>query len=308
MEKSNENLITSVVDFLKEIKKDSKELCWFRGESNSEFTSALTPSSYRELVKVIKSIKSINLTHTSKQIKEMERNLDADFFRKGHQYLKELEIEDNLLNRYFIMQHYGIPTRLLDWTENALVALFFAVQSCSPEHNSCVYMLEPYKLNNFTVNKIIGNENDFNKIPTVIKIKKKQDLINTENELRVTELYRRYLLMDFENTIQYYPLAIMPPYLEKRMLMQSSCFTLFGNMITGLSKDSENSKFISKLVIEKSKKLQILQELDQLGINENSIFCDLEGLSKYLKRKYLNCYSNAQLEMLPNVLKEIQNS
>jgi hypothetical protein len=52
---------------------------------------------------------------------------------------------------YFLMQHCGAPTRLLDWTESALIALFFAVRGKlgADENDAAVWILEPWKLNLF---------------------------------------------------------------------------------------------------------------------------------------------------------------
>lgn len=47
---------------------------------------------------------------------------------------------------YFLMQHYGSPTRLLDWSEGAMIGLYFAVRESRGCHAAAVWMLDPWWL------------------------------------------------------------------------------------------------------------------------------------------------------------------
>ena len=56
-----------------------------------------------------------------------EQDLRLEFKRRGSQLAGEGKPSDHW-ERYFLMEHYGVPTRLLDWSDGALVALYFALK------------------------------------------------------------------------------------------------------------------------------------------------------------------------------------
>jgi hypothetical protein len=61
---------------------------------------------------------------------DLEKRLYSDFKRMAQTFDPGTAYED--LDWLAFAQHYGLPTRLLDWTENPLVAAWFAVANESP--------------------------------------------------------------------------------------------------------------------------------------------------------------------------------
>lgn len=59
-----------------------------------------------------------------------EREVFREFKRRAHPFLQKTPASD--MEWLFLARHYNLPTRLLDWTTNPLVALFFATESDKP--------------------------------------------------------------------------------------------------------------------------------------------------------------------------------
>src|SRR5260370_28632660 len=83
------------------------------------------------------------------ELLKIENGLYEDFQRCALQLCNEKPAEDDWdWDSYFLMQHHNAPTRLLDWSDGALMALHFAVRDKTDDdlEDPLVYILEPYRL------------------------------------------------------------------------------------------------------------------------------------------------------------------
>lgn len=235
-----------------EIDDDSTDYVWFRGMSSQSFK--LVPSQCR----------GKKLAHNA----SFENDIISEFIHKGRPLTKNNSTDKSSWDWLHICQHYGIPTRLLDWTESALVALYFAIED-QRATSPCVWVLNPLQLNKAS----IGEEFIFFS----------DQITRDENDNNYLEKYRFG-----SEKIPKSPIAFYPPYIDERIRAQKGCFTIHGSnkyAIHELNRKAANP-FLVRIEISKSAIEHIRCQLNILGINTSDIFPDLGGLAKELRWKY----------------------
>ena len=111
---------------------------WYRGHSDSDWS--LDPGVLRPNFTAMAQSSELKLTtDPDLQILTRERTINKQFMRMGASLFP---MGATLSEKYFLAQHHGLPTRLLDWTTNPLAAFFFAV-SGSPDKDGAVFVLNP---------------------------------------------------------------------------------------------------------------------------------------------------------------------
>jgi FRG domain len=224
---------------------------WFRGVADSRYR--LLPGLYRQ-------------DPGGDTYADTDDELRYEFGRRARALTTEIRPQNDW-EWYFIMQHYRLPTRLLDWTDAAFVALHFAVQSCEGTARPAVWALNPFAMN-----------------------ERLQFLGPVGIDWRRVE---RYLPRPYQGwgRMPKDPIALDPPLVAQRMMVQHSHFTLHGTDRRPLEEMEalRGEAKLTRVVIDlpdKDDREFLLWQLGLCAIMETSLFPDLEGLSRELVHEY----------------------
>ena len=169
-----------------------------------------------------------------------------------------------------IAQHFGLPTRLLDWTTNPLVALHFAINSKS-DSDACVYLLS------FSIESISEEDVNYTALfPNIIF-----DIeVSNENSSSASFRQERHPEQN-EPYPQYFSLE--PSSTTERIVAQKSFFTLHYDPFSPIEKEVHG-----KLIIPHDLKKRMKEALQLFGVTSYTLFPDIGGLATSLKQAYFS--------------------
>lgn len=271
----NENILCEYISIFtqqKHMVAGDNRVLLYRGQPNNEYD--VTPSVFR-----------------------------SSLITKEHELINELifRIPDEFKNinsafeRLVKMQHYGLPTRLLDVTTNPLVALYFACISDEKNEGEVLVLCENMEH------------------PDSVDVRRISELSNyfgsTENQM-ISFLQERNLLpqntgaenisRQLQSTRSRKFIAVATPLNNERIKRQQGAFLLFGVPevdgsnpfekcpfdIKPLLSEIEADGLEWKITIPKEHKTVLIQELDAVGINSGFLFPELEHQAEYVRNKY----------------------
>jgi len=176
---------------------------------------------------------------------EKERTMLDEFRRRATLLVPQGVDPDDKWELLVLAQHYGMTTRLLDWTTNPLVALWFACTQAAGGNAILVYLFVP------------------------------------KNE---------HLLDRTKDTTPWSPTAtrvLQPNLNNSRLVAQSGWFTSHAfskksGRFVPLEGNARLTKSLYKLTFPRGKRVELVEQLDLMGINEQALFPDLAGVCRHM--------------------------
>lgn len=241
--------ISSVGEMLQALKQQAKpkQLIWFRGQSRKEWK--LVPG----LARVVGHLKA-----ESALIKRFMQNATPHIVSPPRDEWEWI----------FLMQHHRAATRLLDWSESPLAALYFAAHDEEQRGAAAaVWCLDPVALNRAANLKF-------------------------EFEVEIPAFGRDKVLDSYlpshvsENPSELFPVAIVGPRNTPRMAAQLGTFTINHRLHTPIE-ELGKKEHIWRWIIPARAKKNILKELSHLGYSALTLFPELDRVAD-LSRELLD--------------------
>lgn len=234
---------------------ERQAVVWYRGVPSTQLS--LTPSLHWRKIPV-----------------HDEAYLMNRFMQNAYEFIEQRpqgEWEWMLLAR-----HHGLPSRLLDWTENALVGLFFACNGHNPIHSNrrgILWCLSPSHLNDMASNGTLRSD--------IRPMFKDVDPRSVEDEF--LDIYSMATVT--------LPMAPVPPAAaisvrtNKRIQSQSGVFTIHHADTTPIENVGDGSH-LWRYIIPTNVKCSIRKELRSTGITPLTLFPELDNVAQEAMRGF----------------------
>jgi hypothetical protein len=270
--------VRTFMDAIERLGSQRDSFLFFRGHSN--FSYELLPTIYRNEG----WIKNEDVLH-----KELILRCPSDFDQHASTFQTLVK-----------MQHYSLPTRLLDLTMNPLAALYFA---CSKgkirnEAGEVVVFEVPKREVKYYDSDTVSVIANISRRPAAFEVPDKGLSKRKFNE----QLEIGYLLHEIKKEKPYFQPVIVPEHLEStvcvkpmmdnsRIIKQDGAFFLFGVNSSKLNPSTISSRYIVtteslRILVKHDEKVRILEQLASLGITEASLFPEIDSVAKHLRDQY----------------------
>lgn len=253
----------------------------FRGVGDSNWE--MIPGLFRKLPKSGYKYGSTSIQGNVFNSSKQDNSILDTFKRSAIGYITNIDYNDHFRWMTYA-QHFGVPTRMLDFSLNPLVALYFACCDYDNGKDGLVWSIHRNNYNNWFRQGFEGNSNYFTDSDVI-------DFILTDMGYSKDNGLNKKFTRPFIRPV---------PHVDRRMVAQGSIFMIWtsnkdsiDDLITDINFYSyksdilydikEDIRFLSVMKIESESKYRIILELNQVGINSATLFPGLDGVGEHIR-------------------------
>ncbi|WP_248466102.1 FRG domain-containing protein [Pectobacterium versatile] len=226
----------------------------------------------------------------------------------------EFESDKTMFDRLVRMQHYGLPTRLLDVTINPLVALWFASEEFKNNRGYLAGSVQAYfipkdRQRYYDSDRVSCMANLAN-----IKITKKNEIFKlAQSDINIEDFNKKLVVDELLYNIQMEkghfrakinpndlmrPVYVKPKLNNKRIIAQSGAFLLYGARKMGTKNREVELLKTRSIAIPHDAKSDIRKELEMLGIHASTLFPEIDKTAEFIANRYKNAALESYYDLI----------